>query len=70
MNESPFTSTSRAISVKADCTQQYVGKLTALGLVPHVIASDGTRLYPEEAGEIVRKLKAERMALRGVKKQA
>ena len=59
-----FVLTSRGVSVKADCTQQYVGQLAAQGLVPHVVASDGTRLYPEEAAEIVRKIKAERLARR------
>jgi hypothetical protein len=32
--------------------------------VPHVVASDGTRLYPEGAADIVRKIKAERLARR------
>jgi hypothetical protein len=65
MSESQFVLTSRGISVKADCTQQYVGQLAVQGLVPHVVASDGTRLYPEEAADIVRKIKAERLARRG-----
>lgn len=57
--------TSRHVSVLADCSQQYVGQLAIQGLVPHVVASDGTRLYSEEAAAIVRKIKAERLARRG-----
>jgi hypothetical protein len=64
MSESQFVLTSRGVSVKADCTQQYVGQLAVQGLVPHVVASDGTRLYPEGAADIVRKIKAERLARR------
>ena len=65
MDSPQFVLTSRGVSVVADCTQQYVGKLAVQGLVPHVTASDGTRLYPEEAAGIVRKIKAERLARRG-----
>jgi hypothetical protein len=56
--------TSRRVSVIADCTQQYVGQLAAQGLLPHVVASNGTRLFTEEAASIVRKIKAERLARR------
>jgi hypothetical protein len=65
MNKSQYVLTSRGVSVKADCTQQYVGKLATQGLVPYVTASNGTRLYPPEAAAIVRKIKAERLARRG-----
>jgi hypothetical protein len=65
MSETQFVLTSRRVSVMADCTQQYVGQLAVQGLVPHVVASDGTRLYPAGAGDIVRKIKAERLARRG-----
>lgn len=61
--------TSRRVSADADCTQQYVGKLAQAGLVPHVVASDGTRLFPDGAAEIVRKIKGERMSLRGRKRR-
>jgi hypothetical protein len=64
MQDSPFVLTSRAVSTRADCTQQYVGQLAVQGLVPHVVASDGTRLFQEGAADIVRKIKAERLARR------
>jgi hypothetical protein len=64
--EGQFVFTSRRISVMADCTQQYVGQLAVQGLVPYVVASNGTRLYTEEAACIVRKIKAERIARRFV----
>jgi hypothetical protein len=64
LSSSRFVLTSRSVSAKADCTQQYVGQLAIEGLVPHVVASNGTRLYTEEAASIVRKIKAERIARR------
>jgi hypothetical protein len=67
MSESQYVLTSRGVSVRADCTQQYVGQLAVQGLVPHVVASDGTRLFPEEAADIVRKIKTERLARRGIR---
>ena len=65
-----FVLTSRGVSVAADCTPQYVGQLAVQGLVPHVVASDGTRLFSEEAAILVRKIKAERLARRGWKRIA
>jgi hypothetical protein len=65
MQETRFLLTSRAVSVEADCTPQYVGQLALQGLVPHLVASDGTRLFSEEAASIVRKIKTERLARRG-----
>ena len=64
------TKTSRSVSVDADCTPQYVTVLAREGVIPHIVASDGTRLYPAEAAAIVRRIKAERLSRRGVKRQA
>jgi hypothetical protein len=64
--EAQYVFTSRRISAMADCTQQYVGQLAVEGLVPYVVASNGTRLYTEEAACIVRRVKAERIARRFV----
>jgi hypothetical protein len=68
MVDTSFRFTSRAISAGADCAPQYVGKLAIEGLLPHVVASDGTRLFSVEAVAIVRKIKSERLARRGWKK--
>jgi hypothetical protein len=62
--------TSRSVSVDADCTAQYVSKLAREGVLPHVVASDGTRLYPDDAAALVREIKAERLGCRGIKRQA
>lgn len=70
MKSPQFVLTSRGVSVEADCTPQYVGQLAVQGLVPHVVASNGTRLFSEEAAILVRKIKAERLARRGWKRSA
>jgi hypothetical protein len=59
--------TSRSVSVDADCTPQYVTALARAGLLPHIVASDGTRLFPDEASAIVRQIKADHLAKRGRK---
>jgi hypothetical protein len=70
VSKQQYVLTSRAVSVKADTSQQFVTAMAAQGRVPHVTASDGTRLFPETAAAIVRQLKAESIARRGVKKLA
>jgi hypothetical protein len=65
MSNLDFVQTSRGVSVEADCTQQYVTQLAREGLIPHKVASDGTRLYSQEAPSLVRQIKAERLAGRG-----
>jgi hypothetical protein len=60
--------TSRPISASADCTQQYVTQLARAGLIPYVTASDGTRLFSAEVVSSIRKIKAERLSRRGLKK--
>ena len=62
--EAQFILTSRGVSVAADCTQQYVARLAQEGLIPHLVASDGTRLFSEAAAPIVRRIKAERISRR------
>jgi hypothetical protein len=68
MNRAEFLLTSRGVSTRADCTQQYVSKLATEGLLPHVVASDGTRLFSDDTPALVRRLKAERLARRGAKR--
>ncbi len=65
-----YVNTSRRVSVEADCTAQYVNELAREGLLDHIVASDGTKLYPPEAAETVRAIKAQRMARRAWKKAA
>ncbi len=65
-----FTKTSRSVSVDADCTPQYVSQLARTGAIPHVVASDGTRLFPDDAAAIVRRIKAEQLGKRGRKPAA
>lgn len=65
-----FTKTSRGVSVDADCTPQYVSQLARTGAIPHVVASDGTRLFPDEASALVRQIKAEQLSKRGRKAAA
>jgi hypothetical protein len=64
MNETQFVFTSGGISHLAECSQQFICKLALAGLLPHVTSSNGTRLYPEEAAQIARKIKAESLARR------
>ena len=61
----PYTRTGRSIGSEADCTAGFVLREAKAGRVPHVIASNGTRLYPDEAVAIVKKLKAAALARRG-----
>lgn len=70
MKEKRFVLTARGVSVEADCTPQYVGQLAIEGLVPHLTASDGTRLFSPEAAALARKIKAERLARRGGNRSA
>jgi hypothetical protein len=70
VEHSSFTLTSRGLSVPADCTPQYVSKLAMERLIPFITASNGMRLFPEGAAEIVRRIKAERIARRGWKRAA
>jgi hypothetical protein len=70
MKVNQFLLTSRGVSTQADCTQQYVNQLALAGLVPHVVASDGTRLYSTDAAAIVRAIKARRLARRGANRTA
>jgi DNA-binding transcriptional MerR regulator len=65
MLQQAFKNTSRRVSVQADCQPSYVTRLAKEGLLPFVMASDGTRLYTDEAAQTVRQLKAQRMAHRG-----
>jgi hypothetical protein len=65
--EGQFTKTSRSVSVDADCTPQYVSQLARSGVIPHVVASDGTRLFPDDAAVIVRRIKAEQLSKRARK---
>jgi hypothetical protein len=65
VSDNLFDLTSRAVSVGADCTPQYVGQLAIEKLVPHIVASDGTRLFTKDAVPLVRRIKAERLARRG-----
>jgi DNA-binding transcriptional MerR regulator len=60
-----FRNTSRRVSVQADCAPQYVTRLARAGLIPFVMASDGTRLYTDDAAQTVRQIKAQRLANRG-----
>jgi hypothetical protein len=62
----PYTQTSSGISVLAECTPGYVRDLALAGLVPHIRASNGIYLYPASAAELVRKLKAQGLARRGI----
>lgn len=62
--------TSRSVSIDADCTPQYVSALARAGLIPHVVASDGTRLFSDGAASMVRQIKADHMARRGRKTAA
>jgi len=63
-----FVLTSQAVAIAAGTTQQYVTLLASQGLVPHVRASNGLRLFPETAGAIVRQIKAENLKRRGIKR--
>ena len=65
---SKFRETSRAISVLADCSPRYVVLLAKDGLVPHIVASNGTRLFPRAAAEIIKEIKKERLANRGFRR--
>ncbi len=70
MAEAPFTQTTRAISVDADCTPQYVSELAREGVIRFITASDGTKLFQPATAADVRRIKAERLARRGGHKRA
>ncbi len=67
---SNFTLTGAAVAAESGSAVQYVSRKANEGLVPHIVASNGMRLYPPEAVAIVRRLKAEGMARRFVAKVA
>jgi hypothetical protein len=70
METENFTDTSGRLSRNAEVTQAYVGQLSRAGLIPFITASDGTRLYRPDAAETVRRIKRERLANRGRKRDA
>jgi hypothetical protein len=65
MDGHAYTLTSRSVSARADCTPQYVTKLARAGRLDHLVASNGTRLFPPTAPAEVRRQKAESAARRG-----
>jgi hypothetical protein len=63
-----YDKTSGGIAREVPCGQAYVTELAKAQLIPFITASDGTRLYPADAVEAVRRIKAERLANRGRKR--
>jgi DNA-binding transcriptional MerR regulator len=57
--------TTGALARASGTTVPLVVKYCDLGLLPHQKASDGTRLFTAEAADVVRGIKATRMANRG-----
>lgn len=60
-----YIETGSSIACLAGCTPEYLRLKAIEGLVPHIKAANGMRLYPREAADVVRKLKAEGLARRG-----
>jgi DNA-binding transcriptional MerR regulator len=60
-----FTETSGALARAAGVSAPTIRAYTELGLLPHILASNGTRLYRQDAAETVRKILAQRLANRG-----
>jgi DNA-binding transcriptional MerR regulator len=63
-----FTDTTGALSRQARVLPATVRRYADLGLLEFVVAADGTRLFRTGQADLVRKILAERMANRGVKK--
>ena len=68
-NFAMYTETVSAIAMMAGCTPNYVREQAAEGRVPCIRASNGMLLYPREAADVVRRLKAEGLARRGAVKR-
>jgi DNA-binding transcriptional MerR regulator len=57
--------TSGQVAREASVSQPTVRLYANLGLVPHITASDGTRLFSAEAADLVRQIYSQRLARRG-----
>ncbi len=57
--------TTGRVAREAGCQPSTVRLYADMGLVPHHIASNGTRLFDSGAADIVRKILAQRLANRG-----
>jgi DNA-binding transcriptional MerR regulator len=62
-----FDYTTGRVAREAGVATPTVRLYAKLGLVPHIIASDGTRLFPADAAELVREICTRRLAARGHK---
>jgi DNA-binding transcriptional MerR regulator len=60
-----FDRTTGQVAREAGVSQPTVRLYANLGLLPHVVASDGTRLFPAEAADRAREICAERLSHRG-----
>ncbi len=59
-----FRRTSGEVAREARVSQPTVRLYAKLGLIPHITASDGTRLFSAEAADRVREIYAQRVARR------
>jgi len=65
MTANSFDRTTGQVSREAGVSQPTVRLYANLGLLPHVVASDGTRLFASGAADLVRAICARRLANRG-----
>ena len=65
MSEGSFDRTTGQVAREAGVSQPTVRLYANMGLLPHVVASDGTRLFAQEAADLVREICARRLANRG-----
>ena len=70
MSDSSFDRTTGQVSREAGVSQPTVRLYANLGLLPHVVASDGTRLFPPDTAELVREICTRRLANRGRRGEA
>jgi DNA-binding transcriptional MerR regulator len=63
--ELPFTETTTAIAREVPCASPTVRHYTDLGWLPHIVTSNGIRLYQKSVTNTVRQILARRLANRG-----
>ena len=70
MSQTTFERTTGRVAREAGVSAPTVRLYANMGLLPHVTASDGTRLFSAEAAELVRTICMQRLGNRGRKAAA
>lgn len=70
MEHAAYARTTGQVAREAGVSQPTVRLYANLGLLPHLTASDGTRLFSADSADLVREICARRLANRGRKDAA